>query len=166
MGNKFFAIFGKAVLVVIVLGIIGFSAFYLGSKSNKPVGNQAPVSTQPTAISTPTQTQTENLTPTPTVDETSAIITAVRKGLIAEHGSDASSLNITVANIEEVYASGQASAQGGGGMWYAAKVNGVWNLVWDGNGQIQCSSLTNYPNFPTNMIPECWDDKTQQLIKR
>jgi len=161
VGNKFFAVFGKIVLIAIIFGVIAYIGFYFGSKNK----TQAPVQNRITIEPTNTQ-PTEAITLIPTVDETSIIITDIRNDLIAEHGKNASSLNITVSKIEGNYASGAASEQGGGGMWFAAKVNGIWKLVWDGNGTIQCSSLTLYPKFPTDLIPQCWDDKTQNPVKR
>jgi hypothetical protein len=158
MGNKFFSVFGKIVLVLIILAAVGYGAYYFGVKSTDKTSNQT--AQQPSNTFSPTET------PTPTVDESAALISDIRTALIAEHGQDAASLNITVKTIEGDYAQGDASEQGGGGMWYAAKVNGVWKLVWDGNGAIQCSSIAPYPNFPTDILPQCWDDKTQNPIKR
>ena len=100
------------------------------------------------------------------MDESVALIAAVKAALVAEHGQDAGLLNITVAKMEGEYASGGAAASGGGGMWFAAKVNGVWKLVWDGNGQINCSDITPYPEFPNDMIPECWDTTTLKIVNR
>ena len=56
--------------------------------------------------------------------------------------------------------------EGGGGRWFAAKVNGLWKLVWDGNGIIKCSDLADYPEFPVSMIPECFDEASDKLVKR
>ncbi len=163
--DKLFAVFGKIVLIIVVLGIVAAGAYYFGVKSSQKSSPQPQLYNQSSPTPSIT-TSVENLTPTPSVDETSVIKTAVKNALIAEHGSDASSLNITVSKIQGNYATGDASAQGGGGLWFAAKVNGQWKLVWDGNGNIQCSSLTAYPNFPTSMIPQCWDDKTQNVVTR
>jgi hypothetical protein len=162
MGNKFFSVFGKIILVLIVLGLVGYGAYYLGIRSNK---NQTQVANQTTTTSVSTPTETIE-TQAPAQDETATIISDVRKGLITEHGQNAASLNITVSKIEGDYAQGAASEQGGGGMWFAAKVNGVWKLVWDGNGTIQCSNVAPYPNFPTSMIPQCWNDSDQSIVKR
>jgi hypothetical protein len=104
--------------------------------------------------------------PTPTVNETAILIAAVNAGLIAEHGPNAGSMNITVSQIQGNYAKGMASASGGGGIWFAAKVGDIWKLVFDGNGTVQCSQLTNYPNFPNAMIPECWDAVANKTITR
>ena len=56
--------------------------------------------------------------------------------------------------------------EGGGGLWFAARVNSEWQLVFDGNGIIPCSALINFSEFPTNIIPQCLDENTQSLVKR
>jgi hypothetical protein len=109
---------------------------------------------------------TPAVTSTPAVDEQQTLIQAVRQALIAKHGPDAGSLTITVSKIQGDYASGGAGSSGGGGMWFAAKAGGVWQLVWDGNGVILCTDLTSYPNFPASLIPECYDAKTNKSITR
>ena len=156
--------FGKIILVLIVIGIIGYGGYYFGNKNNNPQAIQNQIYNQPSVTSS-TTSPTETIAPT--ADETSVLINDVRTGLIAEHGNDAASLNITVKKIEGDYASGAANEPvGGGGMWFAAKVNGTWKVVDDGNGIILCSKLTAYPNFPTDILPNCYDDKTQNLVKR
>jgi hypothetical protein len=165
MSNKFFAVFGKIVLVLVVLGVVGYGAYYFGIKSSQ--NQSAQTQTTETSATIAQNGPVETIeTQAPVANQTANIIADVRKGLITEHGQDAASLNITVSKIEGDFASGGASEQGGGGMWFAAKVNGVWKLVWDGNGTIQCSSLASYPNFPTDMIPQCWNDKDQSVVKR
>lgn len=109
----------------------------------------------------------DSVSSTPSVDEKENITNAIKKALIAEHGSDAGKLNVTVSKIVDNYAQGGASQVGaGGGMWFAAKVEGNWELVWDGNGIINCSDLTDFPDFPVNMIPECFDETNNAMIKR
>jgi len=51
-------------------------------------------------------------------------------------------------------------------MWFASKEEGAWMLVWSGNGTIECLTFTLYPNFPTSMIPECYDSAKQDVVKR
>ncbi len=113
-----------------------------------------------------TPTQAPVLTLTPTVDEVSLLKTVIKDASIAKHGGDGSSLDITVSKIEGNYAKGGISDEGGGGMWFAAKVNGVWKLVWDGNGVILCTDLTSYPDFPKSMIPQCYNEVTQDTVAR
>jgi len=163
--DRLFALFGKIALVLILLVAVSVVAFYLGAKNNQKQASLSQSYNQ-SSISPSETVSTEITSPTPAIDQTSVIRTAIKNALIDEHGSDASTLTITVSKIEGDYATGDASAQGGGGIWFAANINGVWKLVWDGNGSIQCSSLVPYPNFPTDMIPQCWDDKTQAVVKR
>ncbi len=108
----------------------------------------------------------KNVTPTPTVDEEALLETVVKKYIALKHNSDEGVLNVTVSKIEGNYAQGGVSDGGGGGIWFAAKEDGVWKLVWDGNGVILCSDLTLYPDFPSSMIPECWNDASQDIVAR
>ena len=131
----------------------------------QPRHQLTPVSISPTSEMV-TPTTGVNTTPTSTVDETAAVITAVKAAIVKEHGADANGLTYTVSKIDGNYAQGAASAQAGGGMWFAAKVNGTWQLVWDGNGEILCSDVAPYPDFPKTMIPECYNDKTNTMVTR
>lgn len=100
-------------------------------------------------------------------DETDLIKTTIKQAIVAKHGPTANNLTISVSKIVGNYSSGGASEVGsGGGMWFAAKVNGQWNLVWDGNGIITCTDLASYPDFPSSLIPECYDQETEKMIKR
>ena len=150
------------IIVVLVMSLIGIGGYLLGQKNNQPKEQPATQIIQPSPIPTQEPSITPSV-PTPTIDEESLLKQTIKTALVAEHGSQASSLNITVSKIEGSYASGAASEQGGGGMWFAAKANGIWKLVWDGNGMILCSSLTSYPSYPADMIPECWNDKTESV---
>lgn len=104
--------------------------------------------------------------PVPSASDSAGILAAVKTALIAKHGSDFSNLNYSINKVEGNYASGAVNGTGGGGMWFAAEVNGTWVIVSDGNGTTDCSSLTPYPNFPKDMIPECWDSSTNKLVTR
>lgn len=161
----------KTLLYILLLILVAGGAYYFGMKykivpaepamvTATPVlsPTEGMITTSPGAPSTPSATAT--------VDETAVLIAAVKQGLVVEHGPDANSLNVTVSTIQNGYAKGMASSQGGGGLWFAAKVGGVWKLVWDGNGIIDCTTLTPYPNFPTSMIPECFNSSTQKMVTR
>lgn len=151
----FFMIFVTAVLTFLAATIYykGLPVFL--SQQSASVTPQVTASPSPLATVSATQTADENI----------SIISGVRTALVAEHGPDAANLNITISKVEGNYAEGAASEQGGGGMWFAAKVSGVWKLVWDGNGSIMCSSLTPYPDFPKDMISECWDASNNAVVR-
>lgn len=45
---------------------------------------------------------------------------------------------------------------GEGGIFLAAKVDGEWKLVFDGNGMIPCAQLAPY-DFPESMATDCFE---------
>ena len=92
--------------------------------------------------------------------------TEIMAALVAKHGESIKSLSFTISKIEGTYAQGGISGMGGGAMWFAAKIGDTWKLVWDGNGVILCTDLTDYPDFPKDMIPECWDASTNKNVTR
>ncbi len=155
------------VIILILLGIVG--GYYLGANYKlelKPQG--AVTTTAPTPTDTPFVAASPSAqTISPTIDETAVLISAVKAGLVAEHGQSAGNMMITVSKIEGNFAQGGAKDPEavGGGMWFAAKAGGVWKLAWDGNGTISCASVNPY-NFPTSMIPECWNAATQKMVTR
>lgn len=108
----------------------------------------------------------ETVEVTPSADESGILISTIKQALVSKHGESASKLNITVSKISGDYASGGASGEGGGGIWFSAKTGGTWKLVWDGNGVITCIDIAPYPDFPITMIPECFDSTKQQMVMR
>ncbi len=93
----------------------------------------------------------------------------IEDALVAKHGWDPTDIVVTVtANDGQYAAGGIAPAEGelGGGGFFAAKIDGVWQIVWDGNGSIFCDDLTDYPDFPVELIPECYDRQTAEVIAR
>jgi hypothetical protein len=151
----------KYILIIFATAIIvflGATVYYKGlPEFALPNGASVIVDEEATPIATQT--------PVPS-DESEILIKAIETALVTKHGSDAAKLNVTVAKINEEYAQGGASGEGGGGMWFAARLNGIWTLVWDGNGIITCDDISPFPGFPVSMIPECWDTSTNKLITR
>ena len=76
---------------------------------------------------------------------------------------------VTVQKNTGMFASGgvrETASEVGGGYWFAAKRGAAWEIVADGNGTIMCSSLAVYPDFPADMIPECYNEETGEMITR
>jgi len=54
----------------------------------------------------------------------------------------------------------------GGGLWFAAKTAGGWELAFDGNGIVPCDAANKY-NFPRDIIPRCIENLNEnKLIER
>ncbi len=161
-----------AMVVAILLVLVGAGSFYFGQKykivpqtADTAVVQEVVAPTAATEDAAPLAEDTSAQNPSPTVDEQAALLVAVKAGLVAKHGPDANALKITVSKIVGTTAQGGASAEGGGGMWLAAKANDKWTLVWDGNGTISCAAIDSY-NFPVSLVPECWNDTTGKIVKR
>lgn len=155
----------KYILVIFVTAVVVFAGAFLFFKGPPkiPVYNTSPVSTESAVqVSEPVSTPTA----VPAIDESEELIAGIKAGLVAKYGQDAAGMDVTISKIEGDYAKGMASEQGGGGIWFAAKTGGVWKLVWDGNGIILCSDISSYPDFPTSLIPECWDQAADKVTAR
>jgi phenylpyruvate tautomerase PptA (4-oxalocrotonate tautomerase family) len=103
---------------------------------------------------------------TPSDDE---ILTAVTQALIAKNGWDPADVRITLQSVEDGrYAMGGVAVVPGpgGGLWFAALMDGGWRIVWDGNGSIGCDALEPYPDFPASMIPACYEMPDGKLRTR
>lgn len=106
------------------------------------------------------------VTPDPTPNDDAVLLNVIKKQIALKHDVDDETLTVTVSQIDEVSAKGSVSDGGGGGLWFAFKEGGVWKLVWDGNGIIQCSAFSLYPDFSKTLAPMCYDEAKQDLIKR
>lgn len=46
----------------------------------------------------------------------------------------------------------------GGGGWLATKINKVWEVVWDGQGLVDCQKLRNEYGFPDEILKPSFCD--------
>lgn len=93
----------------------------------------------------------------------------IKQALVAKHSWNADDIIVTISTNDGTYASGgvnEKDALGGGGYFFAAKKGGTWNIVADGNGTISCESLVPFPDFPSKLIPECWNESTGKVVVR
>ena len=79
---------------------------------------------------------------------------------IQKYNKDENEVMVTINQQTAEYARGGVKfgqdGIGEGGIFLAAKVDGKWRLVFDGNGMIPCSQLEDY-NFPETMATDCFD---------
>lgn len=82
-------------------------------------------------------------------------IDTIRILLEKKYPENAGTISVNISKETAEHARGSVSFAEGmaGGNWLAAKVNGEWQLVFDGNGQIPCS-LSSY-GFPADMLNDC-----------
>jgi len=100
-------------------------------------------------------------------DTTADISEEIRTALFERNNWDETTdVEVTVSFNDGEFASGSAGPSGGGpggGAWYAAYVDGTWEIIWDGNGAIICSDLDNFEQdysvtIPSSLIDICYDD--------
>lgn len=156
----------KNTLILLTLGLILVAGYYFTKNYNF---NLVPKSTSLSPTTAITEAPKSETTLEPTMSPTAGeedLEDIIKQLIIDKHGSDASGLTISVSSRQGNYAKGSANEQGGGGMWFAVKVNGSWKLVYDGNGVITCDSLKDYPDYPISFIPECFDNATSEVVAR
>lgn len=84
-----------------------------------------------------------------------SISESIKKIFIEKYPQYSQTISIII-NLETTdHARGSVSFVSGepGGIWLAAKINGEWQVVHDGNGQIPCD-LSKY-GFPSEMLVDC-----------
>lgn len=82
---------------------------------------------------------------------------AIRYAFSEKYGRKLSTVKIDVEKESDSYVRGSVSFfgdNGEGGIFLAAKVNGIWKIAFDGNGAISCEEMMKY-NFPGDMIEDC-----------
>jgi hypothetical protein len=119
---------------------------------------------------TPTPSSLAASSPTPSLTPALSDSEQIKAALVEKNQWNSEDVAVDITKNDGTYAKGLVSStitpHVGGGLVFAAKVNENWQIVWDGNGMILCSDLTDYPNFPKDYIPACFDKATEKLINR
>ena len=91
----------------------------------------------------------------------------ISEAMATKYNKPVADADLTINENDSQYAQGLVKFAGeiAGGWWLAAKTSGDWVIVADGNGVVMCSDIAPY-NFPTSMVPECWDETTQTNVTR
>ncbi len=130
------------------------------------VRHGVPLAPQPTtpcpqASSLPISTPTPSPIPTPTESTQSAKpqtdeIDKVKAAIYAKTGLTKDKAEVSVNKITPTHATGNIKEfeAVGGAYWIAAKKDGKWVAVYDGQSQPECSLIKPY-DFPLDMVPEC-----------
>jgi len=88
-------------------------------------------------------------------DEAPEAPARIKEILAAKYGKEISQVELRVNHQDQSHLTGSVSFLPGGpgesGMFLATKVNGEWQLLYDGNGSVDCEGLKGY-NFPPEML--------------
>lgn len=153
------------VLVVALIGAVGWGMYWWGRASGRsadvPLPTSTPAEEQPSAV---TATPTATATPGASVVSDEELI---RQAMAAKHGKSVADTTVTVSKKTPLHAQGgvRFADEVAGGWFLATKRLGNWTIAADGNGTVNCSDIAAY-DFPTAMVPECWDEVSGRLITR
>jgi|GEM_PF-929358 len=169
-----------AALILIAVGAFGFWAYQQGTQPQSE--EKAPPATEsheasPSGVGAPAAGSASDSEPEPALpssEESSeepppslSDLEAIRQAFADKYSRNLEDVSVTITENTGQYANGGVRFAGeiSGGWWLAAKVAGAWKIVADGNGSVMCSNIEDY-DFPTSMVPECWDEATSQLVTR
>lgn len=139
------AFFAFLILIVTGLGGAGWLLFTKNKAATLPSSSELTIETRQT---------TSVPTPTPTVDEE----TLIRQAIYAKTGLDETKAEIQITQNTGAHAKGtiRELEAVGGAYWLAAKVEGDWVGVYDGQSHPTCAEIAPY-NFPVDLVPQCLD---------
>lgn len=133
----------KGLVIVLILAAAGYGYFlYSQNKLGTPSA---------TPIATPVSTSKAAVSPTPFPDTKSAIAAFLAK----KYNRPVSEVNVTVDKEVPGFAAGTVLFGEGGpgeaGAWLAVLGNG-WEVVWDGNGNVDCNKMRQQYGFPDTIL--------------
>lgn len=156
------------VLAVLLTAVVAGGGVYLWQQN----GNSSTTETNNSQAETPKETEQVGTLPEESESQPQPAAQKTEKELITEamatkYSKPVSDVSLEINESDGTHASGVVKFAGdiAGAWWLAVKENGSWKIVADGNGVVMCDDIDPY-NFPTSMVPECWDEATQTNITR
>lgn len=129
---------------MVILAALGFGYYLFSTPKQIVTQNSLPTAT-------PTQKALETATPTSFPDTKSAI----EAFLANKYQKPISEVHVTVDKEVQGYAAGTVKFGQGGpgevGAWLAVLGNG-WEVVWDGNGNVDCNKMRKDYGFPDTIL--------------
>jgi len=93
-------------------------------------------------------------------------IAAIKQLLADKYSYDIADVHLTIGQqtVDHLRGGVKFKDEGAGGIVLAAKLNGVWQIAFDGNGAISCQDMEKY-NFPEAMISDCAPESGSGTVK-
>lgn len=113
------------------------------------------------------QIKSEEKTPTPTPSpETKTDQQQIQEFFVKKYNKSKNDTQVVISHKTNTHAQGGVSFanETGGAIWLAHQENNNWLVDFDGHGAIPCSSVQPY-DYPKDMVPECWDEQENKLVK-
>ncbi|MFA6981537.1 MAG: hypothetical protein WC243_00715 [Patescibacteria group bacterium] len=110
--------------------------------------------------------EVEETSPSVVLESKEDVAEALRAAFMQKYNKTATEVTIDVSKLDGNHAAGGVRfgpETVGGGWFLAAKKDGFWKIVADGNGVVLCTLVEPY-DFPVDMVPECFDEATQTMV--
>ncbi|MBU3956680.1 hypothetical protein KKI19_00140 [Patescibacteria group bacterium] len=159
MNKNIILLFAVVLLIVaIASGVYLWWSMKSGAPSVEPTVEPTPIAS-PEVMPTPEET--------PIVEEIKSDLEQIKEAFAEKYNRSVEEVDASIDNNTGTYANGLVRFAGeiGGGWWLAYNNGDGWIIVADGNGSVLCDDIEGY-DFPTDMVPECWDEATSTLIQR
>lgn len=165
--NKFYKI-GFFVLFSVFLlmaGTVGSWYFFSKKASFTPVEPSPTIVTAKITPETPSPTVFLQETAVPTTEVPTATtvqksdLEQIKEAMAEKYGKPIGDTIVNISKNTGTHASGGVKFEGeiAGGWLLAAKKDGEWVIVDDGNGTISCEVIEPW-NFPSSIVSECVDE--------
>lgn len=170
--NKGLLVTLVALVSVLILISGGLLFWLISNKIDFP--KQNPLSVTPTPTLAPsvnletTVIPTQAITPSVTQLPVKSDLQQIKEAFAQKYNKPLADVDVGINDNSKPYMSGNIIFAGEiSGGWFLAYYNNSnnWIIVADGNGTVMCDDIDPY-NFPTSMVPECWDEANSQLITR
>lgn len=150
-GNPWKAAFLFLIFLVLLGAVAGFA--YLLGKGNIVLPLSSTPSPSPLSGA---QLQGPSVTSSPSPAPNEAL--AIKEAIYKITGLDETKAEVTISENTGIHATGGIKEHDavGGAYWLAAKTDGEWIGVYDGQTHPTCTQIEPY-NFPTSMVLECLD---------
>jgi len=117
----------------------------------------------PAMVATTEIQPTEQLVQDASPEETDQLdddASALRRTLAARFGVSPDEIVFVITEQTEEHATGGLP----GGYFLAAREEGTWVIVYDGQATPSCAEIAPY-NFPGDMVPECLDAENNLVVR-
>jgi hypothetical protein len=159
----------RIVLPLLLLAAVAAYLVYNNTLRTPETGSApalAPTATvEPSSASAASSVSPEAETPSVPAEDLSA---QMQKEFSKKYGKPADTYIVRVKESSDAYAKGSIDFkdEAGGGLWFAAKTDAGWELVFDGNGIIDCATADKY-QMPADYVPGCVDTtKENEFVQR
>jgi hypothetical protein len=146
-------------ILLILIAILGGIIFF------QPQLQKQNTRQETTVPSSPTQSASQKRSPSMNPED--ALIFDISGDFAKKYNKPRENIILTIDKQTDKHAVGsvQFKNEFGGGLWFAANVDGVWKLAYDGQQIMTCDVAEQY-NFPNTIVEQCYDLETNEAVVR